>query len=439
MINDILNKLNIAELNEMQLAASESVLQSDDDLIVLSPTGTGKTLAYLLPLIQVINKNEDEVQAIVIVPGRELALQSSDVLKSTGCGISSFACYGGRPTMDEHRIIRELKPQIIFATPGRLNDHIDKNNFNVEHVEYLIIDEFDKCLEMGFQDEMRAVLSKLPSVKRRFLLSATETERIPQFVNVGKCRKLDFLSGGNITLERISTYKVLSRTKDKLDTLALLLRALGEKSCIVFLNYRESVERTASFLIEKKFMVSSFHGGLDQKEREIALYRFANGSANILVCTDLGSRGLDIAGVENIIHYHLPENEDSYIHRIGRTARWDAEGNNYFLLGPEEHLPEYIKDDIDEFVIPSEDLPEPSLPVMATLYIGKGKKDKVSKGDIVGFLCKKGNIKVSDIGKIDVKDRYAYVAVKRTKIKTVLKQICNEKIKGIKTIIEEAF
>ena len=151
----ILKKLGISELNEMQQHAAEAILCSDGDVVLLSPTGTGKTLAYLLPLIQLLDSSSDAVQALVVVPGRELALQSDNVLRQMGAGIRSASCYGGRAAMDEHRKLKELKPQIIFGTPGRLNDHLDKENISRYGIRWLIIDEFDKCLEMGFQKEMQ--------------------------------------------------------------------------------------------------------------------------------------------------------------------------------------------------------------------------------------------------------------------------------------------
>ena len=438
-IDKILKKLRISELNEMQQHAAEAILCSDGDVVLLSPTGTGKTLAYLLPLIQQLDATSDDVQALVVVPGRELALQSDTVLRDMGSGIRSASCYGGRATMDEHRKLKEVNPQIIFGTPGRLNDHLDKENINRYHIRWLVIDEFDKCLAMGFHQEMQKLIKSLPALQRRILLSATNAEQIPQFVNMAKKGTLvDFLPEEEQTSERVTLYEVKSPQKDKLETLRNLLLGFGDESSIVFLNYRDSVERVNNYLTEQGFVTSFFHGGLEQKQREAALYRFSNGSANVLVATDLASRGLDIPGIQNIIHYHMPESEEGYIHRVGRTARWDKQGRAFFITGPEEHIPEYVEGNIEEYSLPS--LPREgqgvSLPRMATLYIGKGKKDKVSKGDIVGFLCKKGGLQADEIGRIDVNDRYTYVAVKREKLQQVIRQTQGEKIKGIKTIIE---
>lgn len=435
MIDKILDKLGI-QLNPMQEETMHAVLHGNKDVVVLSPTGSGKTLAYLMPLVQLIGPKVDEPQLVVVTPGRELALQSTEVLKSMGTGLRTMACYGGRAAMDEHRVMNKVLPQVIFGTPGRLTDHLDKGNFSAEHVKYLVIDEFDKCLEMGFQDEMGRLIASLPYLERHFLLSATEAEEIPRFVHMGRVETIDYRMDEEQVPERIRIYQVKSPQKDKLETLAQLLLSLGDESSIVFLNYRDSVERTNEFLRSRGFATSAFHGGLEQHEREDALYKFSNGSANIFVSTDLGARGLDIPDIDNIIHYHLPECEDSYIHRVGRTARWEATGKAFFLLGPSEDIPSYVDAEVEDYEIPS-DLPAPAKPRMATIYIGKGKKDKISKGDIVGYLCKIGQLQSSEIGKIDVKDRYAYVAVSRTKLKQVLKLTAGQKIKGIKTVIEE--
>lgn len=435
MIDKILDKLGI-QLNPMQEETMHAVLHGNKDVVVLSPTGSGKTLAYLMPLVQLIDPKVDEPQLVVVTPGRELALQSTEVLKSMGTGLRTMACYGGRAAMDEHRVMNKVLPQVIFGTPGRLTDHLDKGNFSAEHVKYLVIDEFDKCLEMGFQDEMGRLIASLPYLERHFLLSATEAEEIPRFVHMGRVETIDYRMDEEQVPERIRIYQVKSPQKDKLETLAQLLLSLGDESSIVFLNYRDSVERTNEFLRSRGFATSAFHGGLEQHEREDALYKFSNGSANIFVSTDLGARGLDIPDIDNIIHYHLPECEDSYIHRVGRTARWEATGKAFFLLGPSEDIPSYVAAEVEDYEIPS-DLPAPAKPRMATIYIGKGKKDKISKGDIVGYLCKIGQLQSSEIGKIDVKDRYAYVAVSRTKLKQVLKLTAGQKIKGIKTVIEE--
>ena len=352
-----------------------------------------------------------------------------------GSGLRSAACYGGRTAMDEHRKLKQLRPQIVFGTPGRLNDHLDKENISPYGVKYLIIDEFDKCLEMGFHDEMARLLKKLPGVRRRVLLSATDTDQIPDFVQMGRAVRLDYLMDEEQVSARVTLYEVKSTVKDKLETLKSLLCDLGAQQSIVFLNYRDAVERVDDYLRRQGFATSAFHGGMEQKQREDALYKFSNGSASVFVSTDLASRGLDIPDIQNIIHYHLPQNEQELVHRVGRTARWDKEGRTFFIVGPEEHIPEFIDADMADYE-PDGGSRQPAAPRMATVYIGKGKKDKISKGDIAGFLCKKGGLEPAEIGRIDVMDRYAYAAVSRPRLQQVLRLTKGEKIKGIKTVIE---
>ena len=290
---------------------------------------------------------------------------------------------------------------------------------------------------MGFHDEMQALMSKMPKEVRSILLSATPAEELGDQKIVNSCFKvLNFLPEAEQVPDRVHIYKVESPTKDKLETLQQLLLSFGGQSTIVFLNYRDSVERTATFLIEAGFSVSFFHGGMEQKQREAALYRFSNGSANILVSTDLASRGLDIPDIDNIVHYHIPESEDGYIHRVGRTARWDKQGRAFFILNSQEQIPAYVDAEVEDYAVSGASL-RPALPRNITLYIGKGKKDKVSKADIVGFLCKKGGLRADEIGRIDVNDRYAYAAVARDKAKQVLRLTKGEKIKGIRTVVEE--
>ena len=432
--DEILRRLGIDSLSGMQLGMKDAMLGGADDIVLLSPTGTGKTLAYLLPLVGMLDALSDEVQAVVIVPGRELALQSHEVFRSMACGLRSMCLYGGRPAMDEHRELRRVMPQVVFVTPGRLVDHLEKGNIAASAVRYVVIDEFDKCLKMGFATEMSRAMELLGAVRRRFLLSATDAAEIPSFVNIGRAVRLDYLDGGDVQ-GRIGQYVVKSPDKDKLDTLAALLCSFGDASTIVFLNYRDSVERASSFLKDKGFVVSSFHGGMEQKEREAAVYKFANGSANVLVATDLASRGLDMPGVDNIVHYHLPVGEDEYVHRVGRTARWDARGRAFFLLAPDEELPAYVPGSPEVYTVPDGGQVPPR-PRMVTLYIGKGKKDKVSRGDVLGFLCKTGGLDGKDIGRIDIKERWAYVAVDSGKWQDAVRCASGAKLKGIKTVIE---
>ena len=395
-------------------------------------------MAYLLPLLLILNPDNHNVQVLILVPSRELALQIDTVFRSMGTQWKTCCCYGGHPISEEKKSIQGNRPEIIIGTPGRITDHLAKGNFNPETIENFVIDEFDKSLEFGFHEEMAEIIDQLPNLKKRILLSATDAEEIPQFTGLNRTVKLDFLPENSEEREnRIKLMKVMSPAKDKIDTLYNLLCTLGSSSCIVFCNHRESVDRVWNLLRDKKIVAERFHGGMEQPDRERSLYKFRNGSSNVLISTDLAARGLDIPEVEHIIHYHLPVNEEAFTHRNGRTARWDATGNSYLILNEEERLPDYIPVDMEVMILP-ENPSRPPKSIWATIYIGKGKKDKLSKIDIAGFLYKKGGLSRDDVGAIDVKEHYAFVAVKQNKIKQLLGLIQNEKIKGMKTIIEEA-
>lgn len=435
-IQTILANLKIEQLNVMQQTAVDAYREGGD-LVLLSPTGSGKTLAYLLPLVSSLKPGQQGVQAVILVPSRELALQIEQVFKSMNTEFKIMSCYGGRPAMDEHRTMKGICPSVIVGTPGRMNDHLEKQNFDASTVKLLVIDEFDKCLEFGFQEEMSDVISKLPKLRRRFLLSATDAEEIPHFTGLNRTVKLNFLDPDGGVSERLHLYKVISPVKDKLETLYKLLCCLGNQSTLVFCNHRESVDRVGKYLHSMKVYCETFHGGMEQDDRERALYKFRNGSCHIFISTDLAARGLDIPDIKNVVHYHLPVAEDGFIHRNGRTARWEADGSSYIILHSEEQLPSYIKEEPEEYLLLAV-LPKPALPDFVTLYIGKGKKDKINKIDIVGFLSKKGNLSKEDIGRVDVKDHYAFAAVSRSKYKQMLKLVQNEKIKGVKALIELA-
>lgn len=429
----IFRNLGISQLNDLQIEAQEKFALRQD-MLILSPTGSGKTLAFLLPLIERINTALDAVQAVIITPSRELALQIDGVLKQMKCGVRSVSCYGGRPAMDEHRIMNSVLPHVVIATPGRLVDHLQKDNFDASLVETLVIDEYDKCLEFGFEKEMSSAFAMLTSVKQKVLCSATRA------VNLSLPIILDYLGSETDAENRISLHVVHSPIKDKLETLLCLLRCFGQKQTIVFLNYREAVERTYTFLKKEGVQCEMFHGAMEQEKRERSIYKFSNGTSNVLVSTDLASRGLDFPDIDNIVHYHLPLNEEAYIHRNGRTARWEAEGNSYFLLNEEERVPEYVVEksgELPEFFIPK-NLPPVQPSIWATLYIGKGKKDKISKVDVLGTICKIGGLTPNEVGRIDVREHQSFVAVHRDKLPMLIQRLKGQKIKGIKTLFVEA-
>lgn len=429
-----LSALGIEALNPMQEEMLGEV-RRHDSLVLLSPTGSGKTLGYMLPILEAMQPQVHPT-VLVLVPSRELAIQTQSVATRLCRDAKPYACYGGRPAMDEHRAMRNLSPQMIVGTPGRVLDHMQKENFDYSHIDTLVIDEFDKSLELGFRQQMADILALLPSLRKRILLSATDSPEIPSFVGAERVHRMNYLADTDTDYsDRISQYLLRSPQKDKLETLGHLLCSLGSTPSIVFLNYREAVDRVYQFLLKAGFCVSAFHGAMEQKDRERALFRFQSGCANVLVSTDLAARGLDIADVGNIIHYHLPMNSEAYIHRNGRTARWDRAGASYLILGPEENLDKLdCLTDITSMEVP--DSCQVPSSKWETLYIGRGKKDKVNKVDIVGFLSKTGGLERDQLGMVTVFPHWSFAAVDRSCMHSLMARIGGQKIKGQKTIIE---
>lgn len=425
-------------LTPMQEAAGAAI-RSCQNVVLLSPTGSGKTLAFMLPLVQALRADIERVQAVVVAPSRELVVQIETVfrdhVREHKLPFRGQSLYGGRPTMDEHRVLREVHPHIVFATPGRLLDHIGKGNLNITAVATLVVDEYDKCLELGFREEITQIAEAFRRCPQLVLTSATTTTEDSDLLRNRNFATLDFLDSTAELASRLTISTVTSPEKDKLATLARLLTHIGAEQSIVFVAHRESAVRIGKYLSSQDFSNVVYHGGMEQERRERALYRFRAGAAITLVSTDLAARGLDIPDVRHIIHYHLPADAPTFTHRTGRTARWEDTGNAYLLLGPEEQVPEFITDELPALDVDSLRL-RPRQPRWTLLYIGRGKKDKLSRADVLGFLCKKGGLTAAQIGRIDLAAHAAYVAVERLAVKHLLRQIAGEKIKGMRTIIE---
>ena len=431
----ILKSLKIKALNEMQLASLEAN-EKHNDVILLSATGSGKTLAFLLPVLQLLNEDNKQTQAMIIVPSRELAQQIEHVFRDMQTGFKITCCYGGhKRETEENNLVQP--PALLVGTPGRIADHIRRGNITLNSIETLVMDEFDKSLELGFKEEISFIISSLPSVKKRILTSATESLEIPSFIGLIDPVRINFLSDEVVSEEKLAIKTVFSDEKDKIDTLLRLICMLGGRSMIVFCNHRESVERVSQLLTDKGIYNEFYHGAMEKQERDSALCKFRNGTTNVLVTTDLASRGLDIPNIRYIIHYHLPHTEENFTHRNGRTARIDASGTVILILSEEEKLPAYITGPVDQLQLPDE-LVLPDKPAWTTLFIAAGKKDKVNKIDIVGFLSNKGQLKKEDIGLIEVKDFFSFVAIKKIKVGGVLQLIKNEKIKNKKVRIDVA-
>ncbi|MFT3826349.1 MAG: DEAD/DEAH box helicase [Chitinophagaceae bacterium] len=431
-IEQALKLLNIEQLNAMQQASLEAN-KTGKDIVLLSNTGSGKTLAFLLPLMQILDKNNNTTQALIIVPSRELALQIEQVYRSLGTGMKVTLCYGGhKREIEEQNLVQA--PVLIIGTPGRLADHIRRGNIQTDSIQTLILDEFDKSLELGFQDEMSFVIGSLPGLKKRVLTSATEAIEVPKFIGLQEPERLNFLTG---EAPALAIQQIKSPDRDKSETLFRLVCMLGNRSMVIFCNYREIVEEVSAMLSDKGIVNVFYHGAMEQRDREVALCKFRNGTSNILVTTDLASRGLDIPNIRYIIHYQLPGTEETFTHRNGRTARMDASGTAIMILSSLETLPPYLDPATEEINLP-ETAVVPEKPKWTTLFIDAGKKDKINKIDIVGFLTQKGELKKDDLGLIEVKDFFAFAAVRKTKASAVLTAIKGQRIKNKKVAIHVA-
>jgi len=431
----MLRRMDIESLNAIQLGALDAVNEKEQDLILLSPTGSGKTLAYLLPVLQSLDPDVQKVQALVLAPTRELAQQIEQVWRSMGTGYKVNTCFGGRPSNGEKRELI-VPPALLIGTPGRLQDHIERENFDVDSIQTLVLDEFDKSLEMGFTEQMEFIIGRIPALNKRILTSATDAVDIPAFTGIRNPIKLDFSEKSNV-LSGLKIFSVKGETNDKMDLLYRLLCYLGNDSSLIFCNQRDTVEKVNAYLTGRKLSNEFFHGKLEQPERERALSKFRNGSCTTFISTDLASRGLDIPEIRNVIHFDAPVRNEEFVHRNGRTARMKAEGSAFMLLAASENLPGFITDQLQQFLLPVLTSAPPK-PEWATLYIGKGKKDKLSKMDVVGFMFKKGQLAKEELGMVEVKDYYSFVAIKVNKVKEVLRLVANEKIKNMKTKIELA-
>lgn len=432
-IDSILSKLQIPSLNTMQNSAYNA---SDNyqDLVLLSPTGSGKTLAFLFPILRNLKTDKKGVQALIMAPSRELAIQIEQVFKSMGTGFKVNSCYGGHSVKIEENNFKE-PPAVLVGTPGRIAFHIRNQNFDAKTIETLVLDEFDKSLEFGFTEDMSFIIGQMKHLKHRILTSATEMRDIPAFTGLEDEKYVDFLKEKQIK-PNLTLKKVMSIPEEKLETLIALIGKIGSKNTLIFCNHRDAVNRISELLEQNDVTHESFHGGMEQDERERALLKFRNGSIRILITTDLAARGLDIPEVEAIVHYQLPPKEDAFIHRNGRTARMKASGIAYLIMTKDEQYP-FLKKDIEEVSL-STNYKLPKTADFKTIYISAGKKDKVNKVDIVGYLIKTGGLEKDDVGLIEVKDTTAYVAVNATKVRALLTNLKDKKLKGKKVKIEIA-
>lgn len=428
-----IGNMNIEVLNSMQLEAIENI-RKNPEIVLLAPTGSGKTIAFLLPILEMLKTDNDQIQALVLAPSRELSIQIEQVFRSMKTGFKSLCCYGGHPVSVEKKSLK-TPPALLIGTPGRIADHLRREHIDTENIRFIVLDEFDKSLEFGFEAEMSFIMGRLRGLQKRVLTSATKSTEIPAFTGLKNPIELNHLP--NEAPEGLTLKMVMSESTEKQDTLMQLLCLLGTKASLVFCNHREAVERLSSFLNENGLYNDVFHGGLEQEERERTLIKFRNGSIRILITTDLAARGLDIPLIENIIHYQLPAVETAFTHRNGRTARMHAQGNAFLILSDKDKIPGWIEEKPELVSLPAKAIIPPASE-WTTIYISAGKKDKVNKVDIVGWLLQKGHLKKEELGLIDVLDFISFAAVKSNKINELFRLLRNEPLKKKKVKIAVA-
>ncbi len=405
--DNIASRLGVTDLNDMQCRMAD--LPARGTFTLLAPTGSGKTIAFAIPLLKSLGPSQGHVQAVVIAPSRELVLQIADVIRPVATGLKTVAFYGGHPMKEEINSL-SVTPDIIVATPGRLLDHINRGGLDLGTVSTLVLDEYDKALELGFADEMKRVCRRLTGLRLVILTSATPLASIPDYLPGQNPVTIDF-SAKDSPRHRMQVIHVESPSRDKLDTLVELVRSLPDGKVIIFVNHRDSVERVWNALRKAGIPAGFYHGGLEQNDRENALTLLANGSTPVLISTDLGARGIDIPELSAVIHYHVPVSPEAWTHRNGRTARQDASGEVYVLTSEGEDIPDYVNFDREYFPTGHNDNPIRS--TTATLYLNAGKKEKISRGDIVGFLIAQGGLTSDQIGRITLRDHSALVAIDR--------------------------
>lgn len=425
IIDKILKSTGFSSLNDLQLETLRKAEKSKD-LLILSQTGSGKTLAFLLPIVLNLKSDFPFIQAVIIAPSRELALQIETVFRSLKTNHKVLTCYGGHSMQTERNSLTEA-PAVLIGTPGRICDHITRNNVELSKAEHLVIDEYDKCLEFGFEDQMKFIREEFNRLQHTTLVSATELAEYPNYLHFDKPGIINLLDKSEEP--NIQFFKVPTNSTSKYSTLLKLLSSFDGEPAIVFCNFREATDEIVKYLDSNHYESVAYHGGMEQEERERALIKFRNGSYHTLICTDLGSRGLDIPEIQHVVHFQYPHNKEAYIHRNGRTARMKANGSAYLMINSDEQLPDYIEIPSSEYKIISQD---PIQSAWVTLYFSGGKKDKINKIDLVGFLGQKGGLKKEDIGLITVMDFTSFVAVKRDQVKRVMQKVRDEKIKGKK-------
>lgn len=412
----------------MQEKAFQAISQHEE-VVLLSPTGTGKTLAFLLPLLEKLTPAQEAIQLLIVVPSRELAIQIEQVAREMGTGFKVNAVYGGRAGAKD-KIDLKHAPAILIGTPGRLADHLRNDHIDPSTIRSLVMDEFDKSLEVGFEDEMKEIVKSLPALENKVLTSATHKTRFPSFLRLVNPQEINFTN--KQSQNQLEQILLTTDEEDKLDILVDLLYHVGPKNGIIFCNFKDSIKHVSEQLRSEGIHHVCFYGGMEQKDRERSLIKFRNGSSGILLATDLAARGIDIPELDFIVHYQLPIKETAFIHRNGRTARMNSEGTAYILRWTGEKIPSFIDATESAQLKPIKgDLS----PQWKTLFLSGGRKDKISKGDVAGLFFKQGKLSKEELGIIELKQDCAFVAVAAEKAQKLVDRLNNSRLKKKKVRI----
>ncbi|WP_429179345.1 ATP-dependent RNA helicase DbpA [Aeromonas salmonicida] len=433
---------NLTSLGYLQMtpiqAQSLPLVLGGKDLIAKAKTGSGKTAAFALGLLAKLNVNRLEVQALVLCPTRELADQVAQEIRRLARALPNVKLVtlcGGTQTAPQSATL-SFGAHIAVGTPGRILKHLEQGTLELSGLKTLVLDEADRMLDMGFGEEINRVISYAPEQRQTLLFSATYPEGIAQ-MSRGVQRNpvevsVESLHEGSAIEQKL--YEVPAG--QRLDALTWLLSHYQPASCVVFCNTKRACNDVADHLAAKGFSALALNGDLEQRERDQVLVRFANGSATILVATDVAARGLDIKELGAVINYELTYDPEVHVHRIGRTGRAGQQGLALSLYQPNEAQRVNLIEEYQQAPMPQGDLAEigreikPIAPQMVTLSIDAGRRTKVRAGDILGALTGEGGIAGADVGKIQISEQYSYVAVKRSVGSAALKRLQEGKIKG---------
>ncbi len=433
---------NLASLGYLRMtpiqAQSLPLVLDGKDLIAKAKTGSGKTAAFGLGLLAKLDVNRLAVQALVLCPTRELADQVATEIRRlarTLPNVKLVTLCGGTPTAPQSATLG-FGAHIAVGTPGRILKHLEQGTLALDDLKTLVLDEADRMLDMGFGEDINRVISHAPRDRQTLLFSATYPEGIAQ-MSRGVQRNPVEVSVESLHEESAIEQKLYEvPAGQRLDALTWLLSHYQPGSCVVFCNTKRACNDVADHLAAKGFSALALNGDLEQRERDQVLVRFANGSATILVATDVAARGLDIKELGAVINYELTYDPEVHVHRIGRTGRAGQQGLALSLYQPNEAQRVNFIEEYQQAPIPQGDLAgigrdiKPIAPQMVTLSIDAGRKSKVRAGDILGALTGEGGIAGADVGKIQISEQYSYVAVKRQVASAALKRLQEGKIKG---------